>query len=703
LLLALLAAAGAIQKSSLASATAARIETEGLYHLTNIWTVHLTFTPDQWEEMEPKGGVGPFGGPGGPGPFGRGPRGPGQGGPGGGPGGFGPAMFLAPAFLNDGDSNHDRKLSRDEFQALAHKWFASWDTNKSGKLDANKLRLGLNNSFGPRPGGGRPGARGPGMNLQGAEGKRNGLASAMGIEFKYVHAELDFDGITFKDVAVRYKGNGTFMESRNSLKRSLKVDLSRFAKGQKLAGVSKLNFNNNVTDASWMNEVLSYRLYRDAGVPAPQTAYARVYVTVPGKFDHQYFGLYSLVEDVDHLFAVKRFGTRRGAIFKPVTSSLFSDLGNDWAKYKQTYDPKTQLFEEQKARVIEFSQLVTRADDKTFAAKVGEFVDLPEFARFMAVMVFLSDMDGILGPGQNLYLYLHPKTQWFDFIPWDQDHSFGQFGMRGSQPERENLSIQKPWDGENRFLERIYQLEDFQKLYLAAMKEFSKTIFQPDRFQQQVDEIAAVIRPAVAEESKEKLGRFDNVVAGGNIQPMGFGFRMRPFGENRDQPADRRPSDAPDRDRSSADGPSPGGPRFGGPPFGGSDPMKPIKGFVKVRSQSIADQLAGKSPGLTISGFGGRPGGPGGRGPGDFGPGMFLGPAWMQALDTQKKGEISEDDFTRGFIHWFESWNADKSGLLSEEQLRAGIDKDLSPFRGGGPFGGPPAFPGPKQDSADDE
>ena len=71
-------------------------------------------------------------------------------------------------------------------------------------------------------------------------------------------------------------------------------------KGQKLAGETRLNFHNCVTDASWMNEVLSHRLYRDAGVPAAGTAYARVYVTVPGLYDHKYFGLYSVVRDMDN-------------------------------------------------------------------------------------------------------------------------------------------------------------------------------------------------------------------------------------------------------------------------------------------------------------------------------------------------------------------------------------------------------------------
>ena len=100
---------------------------------------------------------------------------------------------------------------------------------------------------------------------------------------------------------MRYKGNGTFLSSRESLKRSLKLDLNQFVKGQKLAGMSQLNLHNSVRDPSGMNEAIAYRLFRDGGVPAPRTAYAKVYVTVPGKHDRHYFGLYNLVEDVGAL------------------------------------------------------------------------------------------------------------------------------------------------------------------------------------------------------------------------------------------------------------------------------------------------------------------------------------------------------------------------------------------------------------------
>ncbi|MGO8925572.1 MAG: CotH kinase family protein [Limisphaerales bacterium] len=680
LLLALLGTALGLQRTVPGAATVVRLDGEGLFNLTNVWKIHLTFTPDQWQALEPKGGGG---GPGGPG----------------GPGGFGPAMFIAPLFLNQGDANHDGKLSREEFSALGRKWFAAWDTNKTGKLDAGQIRAGLDATLGSAggigPGGPGGGAGGP--SLQGANGRRNGMAGAMGIQYPQVHADLDFEGWRFQDVSVRYKGNNTYMMSRNQLKRPLKVALNHGFKGRRLGGVTTLNLHNNVNDPSGMNEPLSYRLFRDAGVPSGRTAYAQVYLTVPGQYTNHYVGLYSIVENVDKNYTRSRFSTKRGTLFKPVTRQVFEDMGDNWSDYTRAYAAHTPVFDHEAKRVIEFSKLVSHASDAEFAARLEEFLDLDEFARFMAVTVWLSNMDSILSMGQNFYVYLHPKTQQFQFLPWDFDHSFGQFPMAGSPDELERLSILKPWSGQVLFLERVFKVERFKRLYLARMKEFSATIFQPERIQRQVDELAPVLRPAVQEESAQLLARFDDIVAGKAIAGFGPGGPGGPGGGD-----------------SSFGGPDGGGPRFGGPGGGFGEAMKPIRTFVVARAQSVNDQLAGKSEGATLSrgGPGGPPGGrggpggpPGGGGPGGFGPGMFLAQAFTTALDVDKDGVVTQAEFTQGFLKWFDAWNTDHSGVLTEEQLRAGINKDLSPFRGGPPpgfgFGPPPDGFGPPDDPDD--
>jgi spore coat protein CotH len=645
-----------------------------LFDLMKVHTARLVVAEKEWEAMEPAMPQrGPFGGPGGPG----------------GRGGFGPGMFLAPKVMELGDANKDGKMDQAEARDMGGKWFDQVNKDKKEALDGDGLRAGINESMAQGGPGGPPrgpGPRGPGMMLQGAEGKRNGLASAMGVEFKYVHADIELDGKAYKDVAVRYKGNGTFMESRGSDKRSMKIDFNKFVKGQKVGGISTLNFHNNTTDPSWMNEPLSYKFFRDAGVPAPRTSYVKVYATVPGKWDNKYLGLYSIVENVDDHFAEANFGSKKGAIFKPVTPALFSYMGPAWSKYNQTYDPKDDLKVEEAQRVIDFSKLVTEGTDAEFEARAADFLDLENFSRYMAALVCLVDLDGILGPGQNFYLRLDPKSNKFQFIPWDMDHSFGQFGMRGTQEERENLSISHPWQGENRFLERVYKLEGFRKLYQARLEEFSKSLFAPDRIAAQVEQVKATIKDSVAQESPKKLEQLEKAAKGEEVSPVREGGNF--FG-------------GPGPGRGGPDGGRAGGP--GGGMF--RQGQKPIMAFVPARSKSIQEQLAGKSKGMELGGFGmfgggprpGAPGGPGGQrgpggpgGPGGFGPGMFLGPALMGALDGNKDGNLTRAEAAAGWKKWFDQWNKDNKPALTEEEIQAGLNEELNPFRGGqNPFGPP--------------
>jgi spore coat protein H len=596
-----------------------------LYEMTAVWSIHLRFTAEEWEQMQPKQDMfGP----------GRGQR-------------FTPAMQMTPVFFGQGDADKDGKLTATEMGDLATKWFTAWDKAKAGKLTTEQVRTGLGEAMTsatpPRPS----------FRLQGPEGKRNGLAAANGVDFDYAKADLVFEGQTFKDVAVRYKGNGTFMQSRMTNKKSLKIDLNEHVKGQKLAGVTKLNLHNCVTDSSWMNEVLSHKLYRDAKVAAPRTAYARVHVTVPGKFDKAFIGLYSMVEAIDDDFAKRQFDAKDGAILKPVTPAPFTDLGDDWALYNQTYDPKDEMTDAQKKRVIEFCKLVSNASDEEFNAKVGQYVDLDNASRYMAVTVWVCTLDSILGLGQNYYVYLHPKTGKLNFIPWDLDHSFGQFPFIGTQEQREKMSIHRPWRGELKVLERLFKHEPFKKLYLERLAEFNGTIFKPERFDKQVDAIAAVIHDSVKEESDVRFATFERMVL--DVDKLGL------------------PSTRPAQPNWGG-----GAPRN----FGGN--VKPIKQFVRPRHASVVAQVEGKENGVEIGNdfarnFTPQPPRQGGNGPGQFWGGQFV--TW---LDTDKDAALTAAELKAGFEKWFAAWDTEKKGTLTQDQFTAGLDRQLEakPQRG---------------------
>lgn len=395
--------------------------------------------------------------------------------------------------------------------------------------------------------------------LQGPDGGRNGIAAAFGIKYNYVWADLEVGTESFRGIGVRYKGNGTFLSSRDSLKRSHKIDMNQFVKGQKLAGMTQINLHNSVRDPSGMNEPIGYGLFRKAGIPAPRTSYAKVFVSVPGLHERKYFGIYNLVEDVGHRFVEEHFKVSEGALLKPVTPNLFSDLGDDWSNYNQTYDPKTKLSDEQKKRIIETCKFVSESKEEKFAAGIEKYFDLENFAKYLATTVWLSDLDGILGPGQNYYLYLHPETKKFSFIAWDQDQTFGQF-PRGSQKQREELSVNRPWNGRSSFLEKLFASDVFKTKYLAALKKMNTSVIQPNEIKKEVAELAEVLRNPIGKESKERLASFNKAVSG-EIYPLAMG------------PGFREPV-----------------------------PTTPLVPFILARMKSVDSQLAGKSEGATIRG-----------------------------------------------------------------------------------------------------
>jgi len=144
------------------------------------------------------------------------------------------ARTLAPVLLSQGDLNRDGRISPEEFTALAEKWFKAWDSKGTGKLDEGLIRAGLDAIRNPA------GAASQQCSWPRTE-SATALASRWGSSLSMCTRTWSSRALV-EDVGVRYKGNGTFMEARDSLKRSLKIELNKYAKGQTLGGVKMLTF-----------------------------------------------------------------------------------------------------------------------------------------------------------------------------------------------------------------------------------------------------------------------------------------------------------------------------------------------------------------------------------------------------------------------------------------------------------------------------
>src|SRR5687767_1528244 len=133
-----------------------------------------------------------------------------------------------------------------------------------------------------------------------------------GESFAYVKADVVFDGRHLKSVGVRFKGNLSHSVSSGTPRRPMKLDFERFADGRRFAKLATINLNNQALDTTQAREALAFELFRDAAVPAPRTAYALVRLKVPGLFDNEFLGLYTLIEEVDREFLKRHFKSPHG-------------------------------------------------------------------------------------------------------------------------------------------------------------------------------------------------------------------------------------------------------------------------------------------------------------------------------------------------------------------------------------------------------
>jgi Ca2+-binding EF-hand superfamily protein len=72
-------------------------------------------------------------------------------------------------------------------------------------------------------------------------------------------------------------------------------------------------------------------------------------------------------------------------------------------------------------------------------------------------------------------------------------------------------------------------------------------------------------------------------------------------------------------------------------------------------------------------------------------PATFLGSGLFAAFDANKDGSLTRTEFTETFAKWFNQWDTRKTGKLSEEDLRQGLDSVL-PRPNFGPGGSGRAF-----------
>ncbi len=245
-------------------------------------------------------------------------------------------------------------------------------------------------------------------------------------------ADLVWNGLTVRNVALRQRGSG----SRTASKPNLRVDVNRYISGQRFVGLTAVNLDNVYSDASMMRDPLAMRVFERMGVPAPRQVHARLFV------NDTFAGVYVVVEPVDRRFIARVFGEAEadpesgGYLYEyrwldeydfSYPGPALSDYAARFRAQTRDTDSMSNLYGPIEALVRAIN--VTPRD--RFAAEVGQLLDLPQVVRFLAVQNCAAELDGLVGywGTNNFYVYRFRDGRPAVLIPWDADHSLSSPDM----------------------------------------------------------------------------------------------------------------------------------------------------------------------------------------------------------------------------------------------------------------------------------
>lgn len=356
----------------------------------------------------------------------------------------------------------------------------------------------------PPPGGGFPGAppvqAAPPIPL-GKDGKpRETFRNQFGTTFPWAEGSLRLGDAAVPDVRIRYAGDGSY-SAASGLKRSFRVERRTTADG---AAWKALNLHCGSLDPSQGREWLALTFCQASGVAAPRAALAEVLLTVPGQFEKELLGLYTLVEEVDEAFVESRWG-KGGLLLKPARMRGLDYLGDDWSRYAASYQPTSEPTSAQKQKLIAFARLINEADDETFRRQIDRYLDVGAFLKYLAANALLSNLSSFMSLGTNYSLCLPPdgvdKGGKFLFVPHDMELALANFLLMGSAEQLMKLNIRRPYPGENKLADRLLADPTVAQKYERLVQQLSETTFSKERLLALVESFEEQSRDVIERES----------------------------------------------------------------------------------------------------------------------------------------------------------------------------------------------------------
>jgi len=326
----------------------------------------------------------------------------------------------------------------------------------------------------------------------------------------YQPCTLICEGKNWWHVGVRFKGQSSliFPWMMGVMKFPFRFDMDEFEdeypeiQNQRFYGFKELSLGNNSMDNSLLREKVAADIFREAGVPAPQTAFYRLFVDYgEGPI---YFGLYTLVEVPREPMLESQFGESGGNLYKAVLGE-----GATWDAYDPaSFEKKTNRGENDWSDMEAlFTALhAPRTDPAAWRAGLEAVFDVDGFLRWLAINTVIQNWDTYGNMPQNYFLYTDPSDGLLHWIPWDNNMALLSSGGPGLAPPL-SLCLDATAVGNDWPLIR-YLIDDpvYYPIYVSDVNDTIEGAFTVARQQDRLRDAHALISPYVVGPEGEQEG-----------------------------------------------------------------------------------------------------------------------------------------------------------------------------------------------------
>ena len=325
----------------------------------------------------------------------------------------------------------------------------------------------------------------------------------------WVPCTLTFNGITWNYVGVRFKGNSSLKDAWTAgiYKMPFRFDFDEFEDtypeidDQRFYGFKKLTLASGYKDDSLIREKVVADIFRGLDVPAPRTAFYRLFIDCGDGEGSKYFGLYTMVEVPADPMLEAQFSTSDGNLYKPDGTTASFGAGSP---SEEDFDKETNKDEADYSDVNALYTAIndTSSDDETWKSTLESIFDVDGFLNWLAVNTVVQNWDTYGKMTHNYYLYNDGGV--LTWIPWDNNEALKDTDAAIQVPlslELDEASLDS-WP----LISRLLALTEYKNIYKKYCETTVTDYFNTESMQALYDDAHNLIYNYVVGDEGEQEG-----------------------------------------------------------------------------------------------------------------------------------------------------------------------------------------------------